>query len=263
MGEQIVTWGASSTASIDGTLHGVGSQPAPARAVCGHVHNEILAAVLANGEALLGSGVQMVHLETTQVLAIAGEPIEYVYFPLGAAVALLVPMEDGTAVEGATIGREGVAGLQAFLGQPTTEEELVVQVGGDAARMRPEHLRSIAARNFELQKLLRGYALAFMSQLARTAACNQVHPVAQRVARWFLMTRDCVGQDSFPVTHERLASLLGVRRASVTQAAEALQSRGILTYRRGHLKILDAQRLEAEACEDYRLTRDAYKALYS
>jgi CRP-like cAMP-binding protein len=204
-----------------------------------------------------------VHLQVKQILAVADEPIDYVYFPLGAVVSLLVPMEDGTAVEGATIGREGMVGLHAFLGQSSTAQELVVQVGGDAVRMRAEDFRSLVGRRCELQKVLQGYTLAFIGQLARTAGCNQMHSVGQRVARWLLMAHDRVGQDTFPLTHERLAALLAVRRASVTQAAEALQADGIVTYRRGLLTIVDTRRLEAVSCEDYRLSRDAYHALHS
>jgi CRP-like cAMP-binding protein len=223
--------------------------------------NLMLTAALPIEHALLRSGLQTVHLESGRVLAVSDEPIEYVYFPLDAVVALLVPMEDGTAVECATIGREGVVGLQAFLGERTTAEELVVQISGDAVRMPPEDFTSAVARSCELQKLVHAYTLALMSQLARTAGCNQMHSVGQRVTRWLLLMRDRVGQDTFPVTHERLALLLGVRRASVTQAAEALQAQGILAYRRGRVSILDGQRLEVEACEDYRLIRDAFGAL--
>lgn len=259
----VLTWDATCVRSTDSTQDGVEPQSSPMQAVCGHGRNEILAALAANGEALLGSGAQIVHLNERQVLALADEPIEYVYFPLSAVVSLLVPMEDGTAVEGATIGWEGMVGLHAFLGQSATAEELVVQVGGDAVRMLPDQFRSMVARHGELQKLLYGYTLAFIAQLARTAGCNQVHSVGQRVARSLLMHRDRVGQDTFPLTHESLATLLAVRRASVTQAAEALQASGVVTYRRGSMTIVDTRRLEAESCEDYRLSRDAYQALYS
>jgi CRP-like cAMP-binding protein len=250
--------GLSALKGVEGRPQDVG----PSSAFVSQERNQILAAALAKDDAQLGPRLQTVHLEARRVLAVAEEPIEYVYFPLDAVVTLLVPMEDGTAVEGATIGREGVVGLQAFLGDFATAQEFMVQVGGEAVRMSPHGFRSTVAGSSELQSVLHGYTLAFISQLARTAACNQLHSIGQRVARWLLMAHDRVGHDTFAVTHERLAALLGVRRASVSQAAEALQTSGILEYRRGQITVLDARRLEEQACEDYRLTRDAYQALY-
>jgi CRP-like cAMP-binding protein len=118
------------------------------------------------------------------------------------------------------------------------------------------------ARSLPLQHLLQRYALALMNQLARTAGCNRVHSVDERCARWLLMSQDRVGRDEFELTHEFLAKMLGVRRASVSQAAESLQRVGLIEYRQGWIHILDRTRLEGVACEDYRLTRVAYDQLY-
>ncbi len=112
-----------------------------------------------------------------------------------------------------------------------------------------------------MQRILRRYALALMGQMTRTAGCNRAHPLEERCARWLLMTRDRVGEDEFSLTHEFLATMLGVRRATVTVAAGMLQQAGLIDYRRGHMRILDRERLEAAACEDYRLTNAIYDQL--
>jgi CRP-like cAMP-binding protein len=198
--------------------------------------------------------LETVRLEAQQVLAVPDEPIRYVYFPRDAVVSLLVPMEDGSAVEGATIGNEGIVGLEVFLGVRAMEE-ILVQVSGEAARMRADDFRAVLVRSCELQKLLQRYTLTLMTQLARTAECNQVHSVEQRVARWLLMCRDRACRETFPLTHECLASLLGVRRASISVAAEALRDAGMIVYQRGSISILDVERLKAAACQDYEPTQ--------
>jgi CRP-like cAMP-binding protein len=171
-------------------------------------------------------------------------------------------MEDGTPVEGAVIGNEGLVGLQAFLGDGVAMEEIVVQIPGEAARMRTCDFRDVVAGSCEMQSLLQRYTLALLNQLARTAGCNRIHSVQERAARWLLMCRDRAGRDTFPLTHECLASLLCVRRASVSVAAEALQNAGVIGYHRGSITVLDTERLEAASCEDYRLTRAGYDRLY-
>jgi CRP-like cAMP-binding protein len=204
-----------------------------------------------------------VRLDAKQVLAAPEEPVRYVYFPRDAVLSLVVPMEDGTAVEGAILGNEGVVGLQVFLGEGAAMEEIVVQVPGEAARMRANDFRVALASNCELQMLLHRYSLALMTQLARTAGCNRLHSVEKRVARSLLMCRDRAGRGTFPLTHECLASLLGVRRASVSVAAEALQNAGVIGYRRGTITIRDVERLEAASCEDYLLCRAGYDHVYA
>jgi CRP-like cAMP-binding protein len=206
--------------------------------------------------------LEAVHLQANQVLALPGQLIRYVYFPRNAVVSLLVPMEDGTAVECAIVGNEGLVGVQAFLGEGAGMDEIVVQLSGGAARMRVDVFRAAVTRSSELQTLLQHYMIALLEQIARTAGCNLVHSVEERCARWLLMCRDRVGTDTFPLTHERLADILGVRRASVTVAARALQNSGSIEYRRGSVTVLEPQRLRAVACEDYRVCKAAYDKLY-
>jgi CRP-like cAMP-binding protein len=225
--------------------------------------NRILRALSDKQRAQVAPDLESVCLQARQVVAAPEEPTRYVYFPRNAVLSLLVPMEDGTAVEGAILGNEGVVGLQVFLGEGAATEEIVVQVPGEAARMRAIDFRIALASSGELQTLLHRYSLALMTQLARTAGCNVLHSVEKRAARWLLMCRDRAGRDSFPLTHECLASLLGVRRASVSVAAEALQNAGMIGYQRGTITVLDVERLEAASCEDYLLCRAGYDRVHA
>jgi CRP-like cAMP-binding protein len=203
-----------------------------------------------------------VDIEQKQWLSRPDSAIDYVYFPRGAVISLLVPMEDGHSVEGATIGSEGLAGIAVFLGDSSTQDEVICQVAGPGARMTSDRFRAAYGRSPALHDLLHRYTLALMGQLIRTAGCNRVHPVEERCARWLLMTADRVGADEFRLTQEFLAAMLGVRRPSVTVAAGLLQRAGLIRYRRGLMTILDRERLEESACEDYQLTREIYERMY-
>jgi CRP-like cAMP-binding protein len=201
-------------------------------------------------------------LKTRQRLAVPDESLEYVYFPRDAVVSMLVLMQDGKSVESAGVGNEGMLGLEIFLGNGLARDEIVVQSGGDALAMPADVFRVAVGRSMALQSLLQRYSLALMNHLARTAACNQVHSVDARYARWLLMSQDRVGWHELPVTHDFLAKLLGVRRASVSHVAEGMQRDGLIQYRQGWIQIVDRRRLERLACEDYWLTKAAYDALY-
>ena len=224
--------------------------------------NRLLEALASAEPAQIGAHLEPVCLHAHEVLAYPDEPLAHVYFPCDAVVTLLVPMEDGAAVEGATIGNEGLVGLGVFLGDAAPNEEMVVQIPGEAVRMRAADFRRAVARSGQMQTQLQRYTLALINQLGRTAGCNRLHSVDKRCARWLMMSRDRVGRDTFPLTHESLAGTLGVRRASVTEAAGTLQRAGIIDYHRGCITIRDSAGLEAAACEDYQLSREAYDRLY-
>jgi CRP-like cAMP-binding protein len=203
-----------------------------------------------------------VHLDAGQRLAFPEETIEHVYFPRDAVMSMLVSMGDGKTVESAAVGNEGILGLEVFLGSGIALEETLVQISGEAARMTAILFRSAVGRSAELQDVLQRFALGLMNQIARNAGCNRVHTVEERCARMLLMSRDQTGRDDFSLTHEFLAKMLGVRRASVSQAAENLQRADLIRYRQGRIHILDGDGLENAACEDYRLTRAVYDRLY-
>jgi len=223
--------------------------------------NRLLAALPLADYAALTPYITDVTLGHRQVLATRGQPLQAIYFPRGAVLSILVLMEDGQAVEGATIGQEGMLGLAAFLGDGTSIEDAVCQVAGQSGCIDVPRFQAASEPSGPLHGVLHRYALALMGQMSRTAGCNRVHPIEERLARWLLMTHDRVGADTFFITHEFVAAMLGVRRPSVTIAAGILQRAGLIDYRRGNLRILDRARLEEAACEDYRLTSEIYGSL--
>jgi CRP-like cAMP-binding protein len=209
----------------------------------------------------LASELEDVQLRARQLLALPDAPMSRVYFGRGAVVSMLVPMLDGSAIECATVGREGMVGLEALLSDGTAHMEVVVHVGGDAAALDAYVFRNAVSRSAELRRVIRQYTQSLLYQIERTAGCNLRHPVHDRVARVLLMVRDAVGQSTFPLTQDMLAAMLGVRRASVTQAASSLHSAGLIRYRRGLMTILDADGLRAAACIDYQLTHAIHERL--
>lgn len=195
-----------------------------------------------------------VDLHVGTVLQEAGKAVDCVVFPLRGVVSTVVELEDGAAVESSTIGREGVLGLSVFLGAPAPSERASVLVTGSALVLpAAEFARQVRVLDGPLEQILRRYAAAMFSQVSRNAACNRVHSVRQRAARWLLLTADRMSDDQFGLTQEFLAQVLSVRRASVNEVARALAEDGCLTYARGTITVLDRARLEASACGCYRV----------
>ena len=178
-------------------------------------------------------------------------PILHVYFPTGCVISLVTYLMDGSAVEMATIGLEGMVGLPIFLGTDTMPSRAFGQVPGDALRITAAALTAEIKRNGPLVRVLNRYTQALFNQVAQTTACNRVHLVEQRCARWLLQTHDRVGSDQFLLTQEFLAQMLGVRRSGVSAAAGSLQKAGLIRYARGRITVLDRPGLESAACECY------------
>lgn len=187
--------------------------------------------------------------------------ISHVYFPIGGVISLVTCMEDGTTVEVATVGREGMVGLPVFLGCETGPIRAFGQIPGDALRMAAEVFRAEIGRNGPLVQVLNRYTQALFIQVAQVAACNRVHLVEQRCARWLLQTHDRVGADQYLLTQEFLAQMLGIRRAGVSEAAGLLQKAGLIRYARGRITVLDRQGLESAACECYRVVKQEFDRL--
>ncbi|HEU0014435.1 MAG TPA: Crp/Fnr family transcriptional regulator [Longimicrobium sp.] len=215
--------------------------------------NRILASLPAGDLRRLLPLLELRDLELRRVVVEVNQPIEHVWFPEAGVVSLLGVMEDGTAVETATVGNEGMVGLPVFLGADSMAGQAFCQVTGQAYRMPAGALREEVRRGGPLAELLGRYTQALFTQIAQSSACNRVHPVAQRCARWLLLTHDRVGRDTFDLTHLFLAQMLGVRRATVTEVAGALQARGVIEYTRGVVRIVDRAGLERESCECYRV----------
>jgi CRP-like cAMP-binding protein len=160
-------------------------------------------------------------------------------------------MQDGEAIEAATVGNEGMIGVPLLLGTQQIPTQVIAQVPGDALRMKAEVFICEVYWGCPLHTLLLRYTQTLMNQFAQTAACNRLHSVEERCSRWLLMTRDRVNSDEFVLTHEFLSIMLGVRRASVSVVAAILQQAGFIRYRRGKVTILDREGLESASCECY------------
>lgn len=200
-------------------------------------------------------------LAMRQVLQPRGEPLEEVVFPLLGVASMISMGDSGESVEVATIGCEGIVGLPLFLGGEKAAVEIFVQVPGEALFLAADEFHDHLARETSLTQTLLLYTQALLTQIAQCSACNCHHPIEARCARWLLQTHDRVKGDVFPLTHDFLGLMLGVRRASVTLTAGALQSRKLIIYHRGVVTVLNRKGLEAAACECYQLISDEFDRL--
>jgi CRP-like cAMP-binding protein len=225
------------------------------------IENRILARLPPDEIARLRSSMEQVTLDFKQVLYAAGDAIRHVYFPMSGVVSWLSQIDDNNSAEVATIGNEGVVGLHAFLGGNNSAAKVMVQVPGRALRMKRDDFQTAAHHGGMMVQLLHRYLDAFLSQITQSVGCNTFHSVEKRCCRWLLMTHDRVRSDRFPLTHELLAQMLGVRRASITVAASKLQKAGLIRYVHGKIDILDRARLEAASCSCYRTVKKEYDRL--
>lgn len=223
--------------------------------------NRLLAALPPDEVARLLPSLIETSLEQHRRLALPNEPPTHVYFPWGGVCSLTTVMRTGDVVEVGTIGNEGMVGMSAFFGGLIPEVLTVVQVEGPGAHaMRAGAFEAEMVRRGPLYQLVRRYSQALIALMIQSAACNGLHPVDQRCARWLLMTRDRVG-DVIHLTQEYLAAMLGVRRSSVSEVAKQLQSRGLIKYTRGRITILNRRGLERLSCECYGVVRAAFDRL--
>ena len=205
--------------------------------------------------------LQQVSIHQHDVLQEDGQSLSSVWFLDNGVASWLAPDGEGGQIEVATIGSEGMVGLSLFLDQGTTLGRLVCQISGSGWRMPAAAFRQEAEPPGPFRDLLSRYTQAVMSQMAQTAVCNRVHEVNERCARWLLLTHDRVDGDQFTLTHEFLAIMLGVRRATVSVAAGTLAQAGLIRYHRGHVEILDRAGLEEAACPCYGIVRGMFEHL--
>lgn len=198
--------------------------------------------------------LEPVPLPLSTVLYQPGEPVAAVHFPLSGVISIVAELEPGAIVEAATVGHEGMSGISVFLGAGAPTERAVVQVRGEALSLPADVFRQEVEQG-PLQVMLRRYTQALFTQLARNAACNRVHSLRPRAARWLLTTADRMRSPSFELTQEFLAQMLAVRRASVSGVASSLAGDGCISYVRGLITILDRPRLLAHACSCYGAVR--------
>ena len=221
----------------------------------GEIANRILRSLpKAEYEALLPH-LEAMRFPMGRIIHDSGQDMSHVYFPNHGVLSMLTVLDNGDLVEIATVGNEGMADLSVFLGLQVSNSRLLVQVPGDTLRMERGLFVELVSRLDGLFNRLGQYMVSMFTLVSQSAACNRLHPLEERAARWLLMTHDRVDADTFPITHDFLASMLGVRRPSVTVAAGMLQKAGFIRYSRGRLTILDRPGLEASTCECYAIVR--------
>jgi len=213
--------------------------------------NAILNALNSDQLSELVTKLEQVPLNLGDVLYQPNGAVEAIYFPITGVVSIIAELDADMTVEAASIGHEGMVGLTTFLDAGAPTERALVQVPGQALRMTADSFRAAATTDGPLYAALRRYTQAMLTQLARNAACNRVHSVRQRAARWLLMTADRMNDLSFDLTQEFLAQMLAVRRASVSDVAQSLAEEDCITYSRGTITILDRARLQDHACDCY------------
>ena len=223
--------------------------------------NHLLGALPSHEWQALAPLLEFVQLRTEQLLCDCGQRIHHVYFPTTAIISMLSTMEDGSSVEIAAVGREGMTGVPVLTGGETMPNRVQVQCTGFAYRMSAQALKQQLARSDFLRRLMLLYMHALLTQVAQTAACNRHHSLSKQLCRWLLIEVDRVDSSDLNVTQQLIADMLGVRREGVTEAAGKLHDEGLIHHSRGHIRVLDRKRLEARACECYGLVRREFDRL--
>ncbi len=226
------------------------------------VRNGILAALLATDYKRILPRLEHVILKRGEIVYRADQDIKAVYFPEEAVIATVDTTDDGRTVEVGLIGREGIVGINIFLGGVATPDRAIVQLPGGAFRMKAKDLRRELRFGSPLQRLLLNYTRTFLAVISQSVACSQHHSVEQRLVRWLLTMDDYAGWREFRMDHQSIAAMLGVRRGGISEAAHRLRKASLLDYRRGRITILDRAALQKKSCECYRFIRRAYASLH-
>jgi len=228
------------------------NQPRPA--------NKILANLPEDEFEQIRPQLRAVSFPIGEILYMPEQKIEHAYFVEGGIVSLLAALEDGSTVEAGVIGPEGVAGISVVLGANSTPNQALTQSDVEALRISTADLVTEFRKNGKLHDALLRFIHTMFTQVTQTAACNRLHTLDQRLARWLLLAQDRMGRDDFPLTQEFVAMMLGASRPTVTLVAGTLQRAGLITYRRGHLTIVNREKLESASCECYRTATNLLRA---
>lgn len=226
------------------------------------LENQILASLSSDVLERLTPHLNLVTLERGVIIHNPGDRLPSLYFPLDCLFSITITMQDGAVAEVGMVGSREVLGINALMGNSeTTQTEYTVQGPGSALKIDAQVMRQEFQRNGELHDLLLRYIQAFLTQVSQTAACNSLHTLEQRLPRWLLEAQERLHSDHLPLTQEFIATMLGVRRAGVTQTAQKLQERKLIQYRRGNVQILNQAGLEASACECFTTVKAEYNRL--
>ena len=205
--------------------------------------------------------LEQVDMPLAQVLYESGATLTHIYFPTTAIVSLLYVMENGASAEIAVVGNEGLVGVSLFIGGESTPSRAVVQSAGRGFRLLAELMKDEFNRAGPVLHLLLRYTQALITQMSQTAVCNRYHSLDQQLCRWLLLSLDRLRTNELTMTQELIANMLGVRRVGVTEAALNLQEAGLISYARGHIKVLDRPGLEKRTCECYAVVKREYERL--
>jgi CRP-like cAMP-binding protein len=216
-----------------------------------HIHNEILINLPARETDMLFPKLEYMRLNNNHVLHEHGDTLKSAYFPNSGLISILSVCPDGKSVEVGLVGKEGFIGWPLIAGFRTAHTRAIVQIEGSVFRIGSESLLEILSQSPTLERRLQQFAQILAMQVTQIAACNRLHEVTERLARWLLMSADRIGSTSVPLTQELIAQMLGTRRSSVTVAAGMLQRAGLISHSRGDVQIVDRPKLEEAACECY------------
>lgn len=242
--------------------HGMATQPSALHLRSSRAEvNRILSSLSGPAFDRLMNDFELVPLLFKEEIHRPSATMTYVYFPLSGVLSMLTTLEDGTSVELATVGNEGMVDISVFLGLEASESQITAQIPGEALRMKSATFRHYLEAEPELRVAIGAYVLELFTMVAQNNACNRAHTVTERLARWLLMCHDRVDTDEFPITQEFMSEMLGVRRPTISTAASSLHGDGAIDYKRGTMMILDRGRLEAATCECYRLIRARFDRL--
>lgn len=229
--------------------------------VVGGLQNKLLGALPDNELERVQPYLSLIQATAGETLCESHRELDYGYFPITSIISILHITTDGASTKIATIGNEGLVGINLFLDVGVTANRVVVQSGGYSYRLKRRVLQEEFSRGGAMQHLLLRYTQALFTQIAQSAVCNRRHTLDQQLCRWLLHTMDRLASQELTMTHELLAHTLGVRREGITEAALKLQSAGLINYRRGHITVLNRSGVEACCCECYRVVRRAFDRL--
>lgn len=220
-----------------------------------HEQNRLLAALPGSAKKRIFPRLKLVEMNLGHVIYESGQPIDFVYFPTNCIISLLYVMIDGSSAEISVVGNEGMAGIAVFMGGDSTPSRTVIQSRGFAYRMPAPELKDEFNNSPEVRVLTLRYTQALITQMSQTAVCNRHHSIDQQLCRWLLLSLDRLPDNRLNMTQELIASMLGVRREGVTEAAGKLQDMGIIEYHRGHINVLNRPGLEELSCECYAVVK--------
>lgn len=225
--------------------------------------NHLLAALPTDIIERISPHLELVSMQLGDVLYESGSQLQHVYFPTTAIVSLHYLLENGSSAEIAGVGNEGVLGISLFMGGNTTTGLATVQTAGCGFRLKGRVMMEEFNYAGSMMRLMLRYTQALITQISQTAVCNRHHSIEQQLCRWLLLTLDRVPSNELIMTQELIAGMLGVRREGITEAAGNLQRAGMISYRRGHITVLDRSGLESRACECYNVVKNEFHRLLS